>query len=179
MWASGNVGVTGNLMLEGKDSVIDVQRLHLHQTNVNHNGYVLKIGSKGPALAAGVSDKSAWMQVTEKKVLLLNPSKGNVGFGTETPVDKMHVGGTMAANNIYVGHTEPIMTSNRFTLKSGTGWEMTDEDWLRVINNKGIEAQAGAYFTDKVGVNFNWKTMPSEAKLRVNDGRIHVTRKFG
>jgi len=179
-WASGNVGITGNLMLEGSDSVIDVQRLHLHQTNMNHNGYVLKVGNeaklKGPGLAAGCSDKAAWMQVTENKHLLLQPGKGNVGFGTSTPADKMHVAGTMAANNVFVGHTTAILSPNQFTLKSGTGWKMEDKDWLRVIGDKGIEAQAGAYFTDKVGINFNWKTMPSQAKMRINDGKIAVTR---
>jgi len=179
MWASGNVGITGNLMLEGSTTVVDVQRLQLRQTDVGPNGYVLKVGGQGPALTAGVSHNSAWMQVTEQKTLLLNPAKGNVGFGTETPAEKMHVAGTMAVNHIFVGHTSPVLAPNQLTLKSGTGWEMTDSDWLRVINNKGIEGHAGAYFTDKVGVNFNWKTMPSEAKLRVNDGKLGVTRMFG
>lgn len=178
MWASGNVGLTGNLMLAGDDTDIDVQRLQLLETNMNPTGYVLKIGSNGPALAAGVSERSAWMQVTEQKPLLLNPLKGNVGFGTETPGDKMHVAGTMAVDNVFVGHTEPILTPNKLLFNSGTGWEMTDSDWLRVINHKGIESQAGAFFTDKVGVNFNWKATPSDAKLRINDGKVAVTRKF-
>merc|ERR1711935_618137 len=88
-------------------------------------------------------------------------------------------------NDVYVGHTAPLLTRNRLALSSGTapssgtGWEMTDNEWMRVINNKGIEAKAGAYFTGKVGVNFNWKTMPSEAKVRINDGKIAVTRAFG
>merc|ERR1711970_1048867 len=163
-------------MLEGADTDIDVQRLQLQETNMNPTGYVLKIGSGGPALAAGVSDKSAWMQVTEQKPLLLNPDKGNVGFGTEMPVDKMHVAGTMAVENVYVGHSDPVLSPNQLKFNSGTGWEMTDSDWLRVINHKGIEAQAGAFFIGKVGVNFNWKTTPSEAKLRVNDGKVAVTR---
>jgi hypothetical protein len=182
MWASGNAGVTGNLMLDGNDAEVDVQRLHLHQTGMNHGGYVLKVGGgspTGPAVAAGVSEKSAWMHVTGGKPLALNVAKGNVGFGTVDPKDKMHVGGTMAVENIFVGHTAPIFTENQLILKSGTGWEMTDATWMRVIGDRGIETQAGAYFTQNVGVNFNWKTQPPGAKLRINDGQIAVTREFG
>jgi len=180
MWASGNVGISGNLLLEGKDAVVDVQRLHLHQTNVDHNGYVLKVGGGGPELAAGVSAKSAWLQATGGKPLALNPDKkGNVGFGTEKPEDKMHVAGTMAVNKVYVGHNMPLLEPNSFTMKSGAGWEMTDKTWMRVLGNRGVEAQAGAYFTQNVGVNFNWKAQKAGAKLRINDGKIAVTRKFG
>jgi len=113
------------------------------------------------------------------KPLVLNPMKGNVGFGTKTPNDKMHVAGNLAVRNLYVGHTKPVFTPNRFTLKHGTGWYMSDKRWMRVIGNKGIEAQAGAYFNDKVGVNFNWKTKKSQAKMRINDGKIAVTRMIG
>merc|ERR1711907_611952 len=68
---------------------------------------------------------------------------------------------------------------NSFTMKSGAGWEMTDKTWMRVLGNRGVEAQAGAYFTQNVGVNFNWKGQKAGAKLRINDGKIAVTRKFG
>jgi len=166
-------------MFEGKSTRLDVQRLHLTRPDIGPAGYVLKVGSAGPALAAGVSKKSAWLQVSERKPLVLNPMKGNVGFGTETPNDKMHVAGSMAVRNVYIGHTKPILTPNRLTLKSGAGWYMSDKLWMRSIDNKGIEAQAGAYFSDKVGVNFNWKEKPSQAKMRINDGKIAVTRMIG
>lgn len=178
-WASGNVGITGDLMFEGKSTRLDVQRLHLTTPNIGPAGYVLKLGSAGPSLAAGVDKKSAWLQVSERKPLVLNPGKGNVGFGTETPMDKMHVAGNMAIRNLYLAHTKPIFTPNRLTLKSGAGWYMNDKLWMRAIDNKGIEAQAGAYFSDKVGVNFDWKAKPSKAKVRINDGKIAVTRKIG
>jgi len=178
-WASGNVGITGNLRLEGKSTRIDVQRLHLFQTGIGPNGYVLKVGSAGPALAAGVSKESAWLSVSERKPLVINPGKGNVGFGTETPVDKVHVAGNMAVRNLYVASKKATLEPNRFTLKHGTGWYMSDSKWMRVIGNRGVEAQAGAYFGDKVGINFNWKSAKSKSKVRINDGKIAVTRYIG
>jgi hypothetical protein len=180
-WASGNVGITGNLMLEGKNTKVDVQRLHLFQTKIGPAGYVLKVGGggAGTAVSAGAAAKYSWLQATVKRPLLLNPSHGNVGIATETPKDKLHVAGTMAVRNLYVGNTKPVLTPNKFLLKQGTGWEMTDKQFMRVIGNKGIEAQAGAYFSDKVGINFNWKQVKTHTKLRINDGKIAVTRNIG
>jgi len=175
MWASGNVGVSGNLMLEGKNSVVDVERIHLHQPVTNTNGYVLKVSGK---FKAGVSDKASWLQVDGDKPMALQVDKGNVGFGTEEPDEKMTVKGTMAVENLHLGIAGNSFTENKLQLSSGAGWEMTDELWMRVIGNRGVEAQAGAYFTEQVGINFNWKVQPAGAKMRINDGKIGVTREF-
>jgi len=152
----------------------------LFQSKVGPAGYVLKVGGgSGTALTAGAAEKFSWIQASEKKPLLLNPINGNVGIGIDMPKDKLHVAGNMAVKNLYIGHKEPVLSPNKLLFESGTGWEMKDKDFMRVINDKGIEAQAGAYFSDKVGINYNWKTTKTDAKLRINDGKIAVTRKIG
>lgn len=180
-WASGNVGISGDLMVEGKDTKLNVQRLHLTQTKVGPAGFVLQVGGGegGAALQAGSAEKFAWMQGSEKKPLLLNPISGFVGVGTTSPKDKLHVAGDMAVRNLHVGHNTPVLTPNKLLFKSGTGWEMIDKQFMRVINSRGIEAQAGAYFSGQVGINFNWKSQKTDAKLRINDGKLAVTRNIG
>ena len=180
-WASGNVGITGDLIIQSKQSLMDVERLHLTATGVSETGFVLRVGSAagGPSISAGASSKSAWIQASSPGFLVINAKEGNVGIATTTPLDKLHVNGDALFQKVYLGNEKSTFAENRLTFEGGSGWEMTDSKWLRVNENRGVKALAGAYFGGKVGVNFDWQTTKSDDLMRLNDGKIAVTRTFG
>merc|ERR1712159_407487 len=128
-WASGNVGISGELEVISKDAALTAKQLHLPQTGTTESGFILRVGAAGedaPTVSAGVSVKSAWLQISDSRPLVINNGVGNVGVGTTSPQDKLHVEGDAAFRKIYLGSEGSVLTDNSLVFTDGSGWEMKD-----------------------------------------------------
>jgi len=181
-WASGNVGLSGDLSIKNTQSKLTAGRLHLTQTDVSEGGAVLRAGGHDgtQSVTMGVSPTAAWLGAGARDFpLTINKAAGNVGVCTTKPQEKLHVKGDASVYKLFLGDEEASFSENRLLFAGGTGWEMTDKDYLKVVGNRGLRLKAGAFFGAPVGVGVNEKAKRPLGMLHVAGGKIGVTRDFG
>jgi hypothetical protein len=176
----GNVGVgtaspNGNFEVWGTSGEATVSNgINRYQTNSGTNDVSVKLGGVAGAGSAGyVWWQGAHAGVANDANLALNPLGGNVGIGTTSPLEKLHV---YSANNAYVRLESAINQSSGFQMYENVfgvpyGFSLFYDGGS--TNDFLIQSKSNDSLTTKVTIkrdsgNFGIGGDPGSAKLYVN-----------
>lgn len=165
----GNVGI-------GTDT--PTAKLHIVGENTDANGEILVIGPTNQSnLRLGHHADYSWVQSHGSKPLAINPKGNNVGIGTTTPAQKLHVnGGLQVESWIRVKNNTGIYFQDH-----GGGFHMSDATWIRTYGNKNFYHNKGLFRTDgelQVGSSGNRLVVKTDGNVGIGvtnpSAKLHV-----
>lgn len=91
------------------------------------------------------------LQSYNLKPLVINTEGNNVGIGTSSPSQKLHVNGNIQTSSIYASDWfRSTGNSGWYNQSYGGGWYMTDSAYIRNFNAKRLRIQTDTYDTIQV-----------------------------
>ncbi|MEL7122801.1 MAG: hypothetical protein AAFO07_25365, partial [Bacteroidota bacterium] len=176
---NGNTGIgttspTRKLHISGTNGLVRLQSTNndswLEFFNAQgYNGYIgTYLGNRDMDFGTSLANTTGKLNLITKGAarMVIDPN-GNVGIGTSTPSEKLHVRGNVFISSAHGNVTYGYQNGDRFQFSTIGGGENLQ---LRSISDAGTTRMV-AYFQQNGAVGINTNDIPSAYKLAV-DGRI-------